>query len=188
MPDIPENDEKILTLVLNGNKAEFALMVQKYWPVAIALATTKVYNSADAEDVAQKSFIKAYCNLGSLRDRSRFAGWLSKIVIQESADFLRCKKKNKAISIEEFSSVICTPLKSNPGLTSAQKEFVRSAVAGLSEKYRLVIIMRYIAGFNASQIARQIGENPHTVRTCLHRAYNMLRETLRPLAMEVEIS
>lgn len=187
MPDIQNSDEKILSAVLAGDKSEFGVVVQRYWPVAIALATTRVYNSADAEDVAQRSFIKAYINLASLRDKSRFAGWLSKIVIQESADFLRSKKKNKSFSIDEYAGAIAAPLTSNPGLTGPQKIFVRDAVASLSEKYRLVIIMRFIGGFNATQIARQINEKPHTVRVRLHRAYSMLRESLRPLAMEVEI-
>jgi RNA polymerase sigma-70 factor (ECF subfamily) len=188
MAEGPKTDENLIAAVLSGEQICFAGLVEKYWPIAIALATTKVYNTTDAEDVAQNSFIKAYRNLHTLRDTSRFGGWLSRIVSQECADHLRTRKNARHISIGEYSNAIPAPITSNPGLTKSQKQFVRYAVASLAEKYRVVIIMRFIGGFNSTQIATQLGEKPNAVRTRLHRAYKMLKKTLTPLAMEVEIS
>jgi RNA polymerase sigma-70 factor (ECF subfamily) len=188
MADGPKTDENLIAVVLSGDQGCFAGLVEKYWPIAIALATTRVYRTADAEDVAQNSFIKAYHNLHTLRDTSRFGGWLSRIVIQECADHLRSHKNAKLVSIGGHSHAIAAPITSNPGLTTSQKQFVRHAVACLAEKYRIVIVMRFIGGFNATQIATQLGEKPNAVRTRLHRAYKMLKKSLGPLAMEVEIS
>jgi RNA polymerase sigma-70 factor (ECF subfamily) len=181
-------DENLILATLNGDKTCFASLVDKYWPVTIAVATARVCNIDDAEDIAQNSFIKAYHNLGTLKDKSRFSRWLYKIVIQESVNHLRKRKKSKLVSIGEHALNIPDPVTSNPGLTTPQKQFVRQAVASLAEKYSIVIIMRFIGGFNASQIAEQIGEKPNAVRTRLHRAYKMLKKSLTPLAMEVEIS
>lgn len=188
MADGPKTDENLITAVLSGEQACFAGLVEKYWPIALALATTRVYRTVDAEDIAQNSFIKAYHNLHTLKEASRFGGWFSRIVIRECADHLRSQKNAKLVPIGEHSHAISAPMTSNPGLSTSQKQFVRHAVARLAEKYRIVIIMRFIGGFNATEIATQLGEKPNAVRTRLHRAYKMLKKSLSPLAMEVEIS
>ena len=74
----------------------------------------------------------------------------------------------------------------NPGLTAMQKQFVRGAVARLAEKYRTIIVMRFIGGLNAREIANQLGKRPGTVRVWLHRAYKILRKSLEPIAEEVQ--
>lgn len=183
----PITDEKLIVAVLDGQTDSFGHLVDRYWNVAIAVAASKVSQISDAEDIAQNSFIKAYHNLNSLRDRTRFAGWLLKIVSQHCSDYHRQNNKTKAVSLTHCQIQIPAPLTSNPGLTDDQKIFVRGAITALAEKYRLVIILRFVGGFNAFQIADQLGENPATIRTRLHRAYNMLAKSLKPLAMEAEI-
>jgi len=59
-------------------------------------------------------------------------------------------------------------------------------VSRLPEKTRNVVLMRFVGGFSAVQIARQLGQKPGTVRVWLHRAYNILRKDLAPLLEEVQ--
>jgi RNA polymerase sigma-70 factor (ECF subfamily) len=75
---------------------------------------------------------------------------------------------------------------SNPGLNDEQVHFVRKTVSRLPEKFRKVIIMRFVAGFSAAQIAEQLGKRHGTVRVWLHRAYQILRKDLVSLLEEVE--
>lgn len=187
MADGPINDEKMIISVLNGNTDSFGVLVEKYWHVAVAIAAAKTAQMSDAEDIAQDSFIKAYHNLASLKDRTRFAGWMSKIVSQECVNHFRRNKKANAVSLTQYKMPIPAPITSNPGLSDDQKKYVRHTIAALADKYRLVIILRFIGGFNACQIADQLGENPGTIRTRLHRAYNMLAKSLEPVAVEAEI-
>jgi RNA polymerase sigma factor (sigma-70 family) len=74
---------------------------------------------------------------------------------------------------------------SNPGLSAGQIRFVRQAVSELPAKSQRVIIMRFVAGLSAVQIAQQLGKRPGTVRVWLHRAYQSLRKDLAPLLEEV---
>ena len=74
---------------------------------------------------------------------------------------------------------------SNPGLSESQIHFVRQAVSELPPKSQRLIIMRFVAGLSAVQIAEQLGKRPGTVRVWLHRAYKILRKDLAPLLEEV---
>ena len=73
----------------------------------------------------------------------------------------------------------------NPGLSRDQIDFVRRAVRRLPEKFRTLIILRFVEGMSAVQIARQLGKRPGAIRVRLHRAYKILREDLTPILEEV---
>ena len=75
----------------------------------------------------------------------------------------------------------------NPGLTQNQIHFVRQTVRGLPEKFRTMIVMRFVADLSTVQIAEQLGKRPGTVRVLLHRAYKLLRKDLAPLLEEVKL-
>jgi len=132
-----------------------------------------------AEDVAQESFLQAYRKLGDLRDGSRFAGWLSQIVRQRSVDCLQREGRPKGVSLEVMGEPAA--LTTNPGLTEEQRRWIRMAVGRLPEKFREVILMRFVGGMSTGEIARQLQQRPVTVRVKLHRAYKRLSRDLRPM-------
>jgi len=183
-------DEQLVRATLRGDTSAFGAIVERYWNMVVALALTKIADPAEAEDVAQESFLKAYSQLHTLRNPSRFAGWLSKIAIQQCANSFRrtarCKTAFgcKATSLEELERQ--TAQTNPPGLTESEIHFVRRAVSRMPEKFRQLIIMRFAAGLSAAQIAEQLGKRPGTVRVWLHRAYKILRKDLAPLLEEVE--
>jgi RNA polymerase sigma-70 factor (ECF subfamily) len=166
------------------------VIVERYWKMVVAMALMRVADPAEAEDVAQESFLKAYCQLHSLRDPSRFAGWLAKITLQQCSDSIRrtvrCKSALgcRATPLNELDAKPAEP--ANPGLTQRQIHFVREAVRRLPQKFQSLIVMRFVAGLSAVQIAEQLGKRPGTIRVRLHRAYQILRRDLAPLLEEVE--
>ena len=183
-------DEQLISLALNGQNSAFGVIVERYWKMAVAMALTRIADPAEAEDVAQESFLKAYCQLHSLRDPSRFAGWLSRITVQQCSNSMRrsvrCKSALgcKAAPLEELDAKLAEP--TNPGLTQRQIHFVRESVRRLPEKFQSLIVMRFVAGLSSVQIAEQLGKRPGAIRIRLHRAYKILREDLAPLLEEVE--
>lgn len=188
MTESLKTDEQLVVGALVGDDDSFAALIDRYWSIAVALSVSRIRDYTQAEDIAQQSFVKAYQNLGKLRDRSRFGGWVSRIVVRECNNHLRRKKTALAFSFTECLKDIPAPVTSNPGLTANQEQFIRSAVSQLANKYRTVIIMRFIGGLNSTQIAVQLGQKPNTIRVRLHRAYKMLKNNLAPIAREVEIS
>ncbi|MHC4679614.1 MAG: RNA polymerase sigma factor [Planctomycetota bacterium] len=194
MPDDPEQtvirDEQLIRSALAGETAAFGTLVERYWTMVVAMALTKMADPTEAEDVAQESFLKAYSHLHTLRDPSRFVGWLSRIAVQQCANSLRRSVRGKSAfgcKATPFQELAAKPAElANPGLTQSQIHFVRQTVRRLPEKFRGLIVMRFVAGLSAAQIAEQLGRRPGTVRVWLHRAYKMLRKDLAPLLEEVE--
>lgn len=182
------SEEKMVARVLEGDKEFYGALVERYWGMAVALALSKIGDPTQAEDVAQESFIQAYSHLHKLRDRSRFGGWLSKIVVQKSVDHIRKRRreKSKVVSGIEAEPVKYALSAANPILTDKQCEFVRDTVRRLPAKYKTVITMRFVTGLSSVEIAHQLGKRPGTVRVWLHRAYQLLRKELAPLAEEVK--
>jgi RNA polymerase sigma-70 factor (ECF subfamily) len=183
-------DEHLIAATLRGDIASFGTIVERYWDMAIALAFSRIDDLVEAEDVAQESFIKAYVQLQRLRDPSRFAGWLTRIVAQQSINLLRKRARNRAVSsceVNDREAVLGVfAASNNPGLTAEQTHFIRQTVRRLPDKFRRPIIMRFVAGLSAVQIAEQLGKRPGTVRVWLHRAYQILRRDLAPIFEEVK--
>ncbi len=182
-------DQQLVRATLLGEKSAFGAIVEKYWNMVVALALSKISDAAEAEDIAQESFLKAYSQLANLRDPSRLAGWLSKITIQQCSNSLRKTVRRKralgcrATPIEALDEQ--PAMASNPGLTQSQIRFVRQTIRRLPEKFRTMIVMRFVANLSTVQIAEQLGKRPGTVRVRLHRAYKLLRKDLAPLLEEV---
>jgi RNA polymerase sigma-70 factor (ECF subfamily) len=183
-------DQQLVRAALLGETYAFGAIVERYWNMVIALALSKISNSTEAEDIAQESFLKAYSQLSSLKDPSRLAGWLSKITMQQCSNSLRRTFRGKralgyrATAIEALDEQ--PAISANPGLTQNQVHFVRQTVRQLPEKFRTLIIMRFVAELSTVQIAKQLGKRPGTVRVWLHRAYKILRKDLAPILEEVE--
>lgn len=184
------SDEDVVAATLQGDITSFGTIVERHWNMVVALALSRIADPVEAEDIAQESFLKAYSQLHSLRHPSRFAGWLSKIALQQCSNTIRqtvrCKTALgcKARPLDDLGEELAET--TNPGLTQSQIHFVRQTVGRLPEKFRTLIVMRFVAGFSAVQIAEQLGKRPGAVRVRLHRAYKMLRRDLAPLFEEVE--
>ncbi|HUS73174.1 MAG TPA: sigma factor, partial [Sedimentisphaerales bacterium] len=79
------SDEQLISATLGGDMTAFGTIVERYWNMVVGLAMSKIGEPAEVEDIAQESFMKAYSQLHSLQHPSRFAGWLSKIALQQCA-------------------------------------------------------------------------------------------------------
>lgn len=184
------DDERLVLATLRGDIPSFGVLVERYWKMVFALAISRVRDAAEAEDIAQESFLKAHSQLHTLRDPSRFAGWLGRITLQQCTNAIRKSRRHRAAMDREAAEsvdreAVCE-YSSNPGLTEAQIRFVRETICNLPAKLQELIIMRFTTGLSAVQIARQLGKRPGTVRVWLHRAYKILRKDLAPLLEEVE--
>ncbi len=184
--DLQLNDEQIIEQVLAGQTEDYGELVKRYWKLALAIAYARCQNATVAEDMTQDSFLKAYCNLSTLRNRSKFAGWLTKIVHQECISHHRRKQASTidSHSLDRLEPVFA--VSSNPGLTREQIDFVHRAIGKLPAHMQEIIIMRFVGGLPLKQIAEQIETKYGTVRVWLHRAYKLLKEELAPILKEAQ--
>ena len=180
------NDSQLVLMTLEGNKDSFNCLVDRYWPMAMALSISRISNVLEAEDIAQEGFIQAYQHLPTLKDPSRFAGWLARIIREKCVDHYRSSKKNRAVSLSVVDYENVPVFTSNPGLTVSQIRMIRDTISKLPEKYQRVIIMRFMAGLSTREISRQLNKKYGTVSVWFHRAYKILRRELTPLFVEVQ--
>ena len=184
------SDEQLVHDTLGGDMAAFETLVERYWNMVVGLAMSKIGEAAEAEDIAQESFMKAYSQLHNLQQPSRFGGWLSKIAIQQCSNTvrqrIRCKSALgcKAAGLENAEAKAAET--GNDRLTAGQRYFIRERVQRLPSKFQKLILMRFVGGLSAVEIANQLGKRPGTVRVWLHRAYKILRKDLAPILEEVK--
>lgn len=95
--EIRTSDEQLVRIALQGDISAFGTLVERHWNVVFALALSRIRDPAEAEDIAQESFLKAYSQLRRLRDSSRFAGWLGKITLQQCANTVRRSIDRKSV-------------------------------------------------------------------------------------------
>lgn len=178
-------DAELVAQARAGDRAAFGTLVERYWPMAVALARAQVRDSAAAEDIAQEGFLRAYSHLADLRRPERFAGWLGRIVVQQAVTWRRRHKGNGTLSLHRIAEPHEPAILSDDpeAFAEQQRESVRRAVEALPPRLQQVILMRFTGNLTAPQIARQLGQRPGTIRIWLHRAYARLR---RAAALDVE--
>ncbi len=145
-----------------------------------------VRNDADAEEVVQEAYVRAFVHLKEFRGDSSLATWLSRIVINEALGRLRRKRSQPEVQADEArpeAQIIPFPQTTNddPEKTMAQRQIlqlVEEATDKLPENFRLVFITRVIEGMSVEETAEILGIPPETVKTRLHRARRLVREQL----------
>jgi len=152
------------------------------------IARGVVRNDAEAEDIVQEAYMRAFASLGAFRGEASLSTWLSRIVINEALGRLRKRKRvvpmpeNPEAQIIQFPG---NPSDLNPGedpeRTMAQRQIlglVERATDSLPDVYRTVFVARVIEGLSIDETADLLGIRPETVKTRLHRARAMVRKAL----------
>jgi RNA polymerase sigma-70 factor (ECF subfamily) len=151
------------------------------------MALSMLRNEAEAEDVAQEAFIKAYRNLGRFRSEARFSTWLIAIALNEARASLRKKKPGRTDSIDDEDGPVVpaqlTDWREIPSESLERQELrsmIRRALAALPLHYREVFVLREIEDRNVKETAEVLGITAASVKMRLHRARMMLQKQLAP--------
>jgi RNA polymerase sigma-70 factor (ECF subfamily) len=169
------NESNIINAVCGGEINQYADLVERYHIGLTIYCERLLKDRDDAEDIVQKSFIKAYEKLPLFDpEKARFSTWLYKIAYNEAIDYLRKTKRIKSVNdIETIEPTI-------PDV--AQEELireVRSAVLALvPPEHRRAIEAYYWEGKSYQAIADEMNVPINTVKSWLRRAKLQLKGTL----------
>ena len=185
------SDLSLVRRVQRGDKGAFDALVLKYQHKLVKLVMRYVRNPAEAEDIAQEAFIKAYRALPQFRGESAFYTWLYRIAVNTAKNYLATQGRRAPTSTEAdaeeaetFSDAdqlrdINTP---ESMLMSKQiAETVNAAMALLPEELRTAITLREIEGLSYEEIAEMMDCPIGTVRSRIFRAREAIAAKLRPL-------
>jgi RNA polymerase sigma-70 factor (ECF subfamily) len=150
------------------------------------LARAITRSDADAEDVLQDSYLRAFAAIGGFRGEATLATWLSRITINQALGRLRRRKRQARLGTElaHQAAVIPFPIAAatdDPERTMAQRQLlqmVEQASDNLPEAYRLVFIARVVEGLSVEETADALDLRPATVKTRLHRARALVKQEL----------
>ena len=130
-----------------------------------------------AEDIMQDAFIKAFKNIHSYKNEVAFGAWLKRIVINQSIDFLK-KKKLELVSINE--EITTKTENDNWEVESTISiDVIVEKINVLKDKYRLVLTLYLLEGYDHQEIAQVLNITENTSRTHLLRGKRLLKEQLK---------
>ena len=149
------------------NKQEFTRRVLAVENRLYRISCGMLDNRQDRMDAVQEAVVKAWANIGSLRNRQYFETWLTRILINECHNIQNARKR-------------IVPLEAAPEQSACDDENkpIRDAVRALNPELRLPVLLRYMEGYKIREIARILNLPEGTVKTRLARAKQKLRELL----------
>lgn len=186
-----EADQALVERVQAGDKQAYGLLVAKYQRRLLRLVSRLVRDPAEAEDVTQEAFIKAYRALAGFRGDSAFYTWLYRIGVNTAKNWLVANGRRAPTSTEldnedaenygesDLLRDVDTPERLL--MTKQIGETVNAAMSELPEELRTAISLREVDGLSYEEIA-QVMECPiGTVRSRIFRARDAIAVKLRPL-------
>lgn len=184
-------DTELVARVQRGDKTAFDLLVLKYQHRIVKLVGRYVREPADALDVMQDAFIKAYRALPNFRGESAFYTWLYRIAINTAKNHLVAAARRPSdvdlgsnedgeqFEIEEMQATLETPERLL--LTEEIRLTVIDAIEKLPEDLRTAIVLREVDGLSYEEIATAMDCPIGTVRSRIFRAREAVDLRLKPL-------
>ncbi len=171
----PGADMALVQAAQNGDRDAFGLLYARYSRMVHGILLTKVPYAA-IEDLVQDVFLQALPRLNSLRDVSRFGGWLAAITRNRATDFHRQSHPTDEFVEESHSDENISHPATRIGQSEAHQ--VLQAIRSLPDAYRETLILRLVEGMTGPEIAARTGLTHGSVRVNLHRGMQQLRELL----------
>ena len=177
----PPEDSELVERARHGDAHAFEKLVQDYSEVAFRVAYLITGSSADAEDVAQESFFKAYRNLAGFRAGSPWRPWLLRIVANEARNRRRSVGRRPQLELDEAASVARDDPSRSPeaaAVAAEERATLLRCVNALPDHDRLVISSRYFLELTTEESAGALRCPAGTIKSRLSRALERLRQCL----------
>lgn len=158
-------------------KAQFEIY-KLYYKAMFNTCLRLVSDSMEAEDIMQESFLKAFKNIHTYKEEVSFGAWLKKIVVNSSLDALK-KRKLETNELDEGRTTVIDDSENEPLEEQLQVVAqIKQAIAQLSEKYRVIVTLHLIEGYDHDEIGNILGMSNAAVRTSYSRGRKNLQDIL----------
>jgi len=190
LDDQAARERQLVSLAQNGDLSAFNELVELHRGKIYAMIQNMIHNQADAWDLTQEAFIKAWKALPNFEARAKFSTWLYRIAHNVVYDWMR---KRKIQSAGEFNDEIMTDATIEPSARTTPRESlapdqalanselgikIKAAMAKLSPEHRQAILLREVEGYDYKEIAEIIHSSIGTVMSRLFYARKKLQSLL----------
>lgn len=185
-----DHEAEMIVAIVAGDRERYHALIRPYEHSVYRVALSLMRDEADAEDVAQEAFLKAFRSLANFRGEAKFGSWVTRIAINEARRRLKYRNTWKMDSIDEpqedggqVSPAILRDWREIPCEALERKEIrqmLENAIGGLSDIYRGVVVLRDIEGLSIEETAEALTISIAAVKVRLHRARLQLQKELAP--------
>ncbi len=183
-------DAEVVSMTLGGDRDAYRELVARYQGHVYGLAYSLVGNWADAQDIAQETFIRAYVNLDQLRAPARFASWLRRVVFSVAMNWLKAFRPQIFQQLDGKVDLDTLEIPDfNPGPPEVVEkrglaDAVLRAIDSLPPKYRVPLTMFHLDGLSYRKVADFLDIPLGRVKVLIHRARAKLKTVLAAYAAE----
>ena len=178
-----DEETRLVQAAQRGDQAAFAEIVRHYQRAVYRVAYALTRNAADADDLSQETFLRAWQAIGRFRVGEPLYPWLSRIAVNQTYSLHRRRKRRPETSIEPLVEAGRQWAVDDDPADHADREERRGqlqeAFAGLSAEHQAVLTLRVVEGMSYDEIAHAVGVPPGTVMSRLSRARAELKARLR---------
>ena len=175
----PLDDAELVRRIRSGEPALFELVMRRYNQRLFRVLRALLRDDAEAEDVLQEAYVRAFAHLGQLERPERLASWLTHIAVHEAKTRLR--RRGRVVELKEVAVRAVRSDAIDPeqeALGRQVKAVLGSAIDELPVGYRTVFVLRELEGLSTTDVAQSLGLSEQAVKMRLHRARAALRGTL----------
>ncbi|HEY3548951.1 MAG TPA: sigma-70 family RNA polymerase sigma factor [Propionicimonas sp.] len=185
--DAPD-DRALVDAALGGDADAFRVLVERNARLVVGVCARVLGDPAEAEDVAQEAFLRAYDALATYRGDGAFGAWVTRIAVRRASSRLAARRQTWSLDDEGAHAITAETMRSEDdlelGVLDAEaRRALWSAVADLPAGQREAVALRFAHDLSIDEIAVRTDTPVGTVKSRLHRAMHTLRERLgtRPL-------
>jgi RNA polymerase sigma-70 factor, ECF subfamily len=188
-----KSDHAAIRAVRSGDKDAYAELVRAHGRAVFGVARRITGNEADAEDVAQETFLRGYRRLESFESRANFGTWIYRIAVRCALDKLQGRRpEQEGLELEnpdgEVESVPVADRAPGPEqlvLSSEIAAYREAAMASLTPLERTAFTLRHMEDCSSEEIAAALDVSPDAVKQAIYRAVQKLRKRLALLRVRI---
>ena len=162
-----------------GEQEAFAQLYESHFDKIYRYVVLKIRNQAEAEDMTQQVFIKAYESIGSYQSQGvPFTAWLFRIAHNQMVDYVRKQSKKQTVPLDESLQIKDDSDVEHEVEVKIEMEKVVLATAKLTKAQREVISLRFAGGLSITEAAKTMRKSEGAIKALQHSAILALRKTL----------
>jgi RNA polymerase sigma-70 factor (ECF subfamily) len=158
---------------------------EQYAPAMMALCRRYVSDAEDAKDVLQEGFLKVYTEIGQYAGKGSFGGWIRKIFVNASLDYIR--KRNRLKERELLIDVEIGGYDDTPYLKDVTAEELMQCIGELPDTLRTIFNLYAVEGYSHREIATLLQMPESTSRSFFFRARQLLQKKVIQLCDDTQI-
>jgi RNA polymerase sigma-70 factor (ECF subfamily) len=174
-------EARAIAAVKAGDAESYGYLVSKYMKRVISIAWGIVRNPADAEDLAQEAFVKAFQSVGRFKTGEPFGPWIYRIVTNLGLDVMKHRNRFRHEEITDAAPAARRDRADLPAIANELAKRIDRGIESLPEMQRIVARLYLVDEFGHAEIAVMTGLSEGTVRSHLSLARGKLKEKLADL-------